>query len=193
MPECPPNNDYQIEYVNYNYSLHNPILYDTTNLLRSSYGRLSYNVHSFKRLANVSTLYDGLAVGFTSALNTNYESLFTNDISKKLIIELSLSLLDILVKDKHSNIKFEFTHDQSIIFSSELLNNKLFAEIFFDENDINEIEVVTNIFKDKKQIKHLTGGFNESIEFINDFSKNQNKEYRFIPSISSSAEELSIY
>ncbi len=83
---------------------------------------------------------------------------------EKIIIKTLIKIIDCLSDNNHTNIEFQITEDHSIIIISKNDDLTFYNEIFYE---LDNIEIVSNVFQNKKQIKHSTGDINNILLFLN--------------------------
>lgn len=128
------------------------------------------------------------------------EKLFSDGYDKKFILDNSLYLIKELINVGVDGISFEFTADKSILFTSKLLGLTVYCEVYFDnENELNEIEVITNIYQGHNQIFTCTSDLALAVQQIHNAKEQVEKmsgaviEYENLSDATATAETLSDY
>jgi len=112
---------------------------------------------------NYFQIADKFITRFEIAQNNN----FVVHCEKSFIIESCLSIIKELSNLDLEKINIEFTLDSSILFTSKFLDTTIYNEAFFDKNyEINEIEIITNIYQCKKQIFTCLSDIEGTIEAV---------------------------
>ena len=128
----------------------------------------NFNLVDFGGEPQSAKYYYNIADKFISLFHLQEGKSFPIGYEKSFIVNNSIYLIKELIDLGVDNISFEFTLDNSIIFTSKLLDRTIYCEVYFDtDNGLNEIEIITNIYKDKNQVFTYTSDLQTAIQELN--------------------------
>jgi len=160
-----------------------------------------FNFNTNYNLLLKNAVYYNTLEQFLNALDNNSVSVFGNKYDLNFIKSNTTSLIQELFTIGVDYVNFEFTLDESILLTSKLSGKKVYCELYFDiEDQINQIEVLTNIYDNKNQIFTGVSDIQGTIEAIFDISKDfikilddQEEGFVLLPEASGSFGEIQDY
>lgn len=147
-----------------------------------------------------NTAYYNILERFLNALDNHSNDIFQDKYDLNFIKSNTTNLIQELFALNVDYVNFEFTLDESILLTSKLFGKRVYCELYFDIDDqINQIEVLTNIYDNKNQVFTGVSDIPGTIEAIfnirKEFIQTEDKNERFVllPEASGSIGEIQDY